>query len=220
MDSTFDRFMPINGDHDLISPNCRIGKNVRLGQCVIEEGCSIGDNVFVGHFTMIRSGVKIGKNSVIGHLVMIEADTEIGEFTTIQSQCHITKYAKIGDHTFWGPMSGCINTHRISHGRGFPAKLEGPVIKFGARIGTGALIMPGVVIGENSVVGAKSLVTKDVPDREVWLGHPARFKQMVLADEILPGKGYHETIGGDDDSERGKESPSMFAIYFGDGVRR
>ena len=164
----------------------RFGKNVRVGHnVVIDEGCSIGDDVFIGHNAVIRSGVKIGAGSVIGHLVMIERDAEIGQKVTIHDQSHITTFAKIGDFTFIGPKAMCINTRRISHGRGFEAQLEGPEIGHAARIGAGAIILPGRKIGDNAVVGAASLVVRDIPPRQIWFGSPARYNAEVPADEIM-----------------------------------
>ena len=160
---------------DRISPDCKIGENVKIGEnTIIERGCNIGNNVFIGHNTVIRSGNTIGDDSVIGHLVMIEADSWIGKNTTIQSQCHITKYAKIDDHVFIGPKAMLINTNKISHGRDFEPNLEGPHICFAARIGSGAIIMPGKIVGKNAVVGAGSVVTQNIPPEQIWYGNPAR----------------------------------------------
>lgn len=164
----------------------RFGQNVRVGEnVVIDEGCSIGDGVFIGHNTVIRSGVNIGPYSVIGHLVMIERDTAIGQKVTIQSQCHITAHAKIGDFVFIGPKAMCINTRRISHGRGFEAQLEGPEIGHGARVGSGSIILPGRKIGENAVIGAGALIVRDIPPRQIWFGAPASYHGEVPADEIM-----------------------------------
>lgn len=180
------RFESVIGDRDPVSPNCKIGKNVRLGEgVVIDDGCEIGDNVFIGHYTVLRDKVTIGDNSIIGHLVMIESETWIGKFTTIQSQCHITKFARIDDHVFFGPKAMLINTQKISHGRNFEPELKGPHINFAARIGSGSIVMPGVIIGKNSVVGAGAVVTKNVPDFEIWFGNPARFQYLVSKSEIL-----------------------------------
>jgi acetyltransferase-like isoleucine patch superfamily enzyme len=171
---------------DPISFESKFGENVRIGEnVIIDPGCTIGNNVFIGNNTMIRSGVEIGDNSIIGHLVMIESDTKIGRRVTIQSQCHITKNAMIADRCFLGPMAMLINTRNISHGRDYDAILEGPNIKFGCRIGSGAIIMPGVTIGENVSVGAGAVVTRSIPDGEIWLGVPARFKGKTPKRELL-----------------------------------
>ena len=177
----------IRGNEDPISIDARIGENVTIGFNVIIDGdCKIGNNVFIGNNTMIRSGVAIGDDSIIGHLVMIESGTTIGLKVTIQSQCHITKNAVIENHCFFGPMAMCINTRNISHGRNYEAILEGPHIKFGCRIGSGAIIMPGVTIGENVSIGAGAVVTRSIPDGEIWLGVPARFRGKTPKRELLP----------------------------------
>jgi UDP-3-O-[3-hydroxymyristoyl] glucosamine N-acyltransferase len=151
-----------------VHPDTRIGSGVKIGDSVVDAGCVICDRVFIGHNCVIRNNVYIGDDSVIGHNVVIEADTVIGRGTTIQSQCHITKNAIIGNNCFFGPTAVMINTHRISHGRGFEPELKGPEIGDACRIGTGALIMPGVKVGRNSVIGAGSLLTKDVGAGEIW----------------------------------------------------
>lgn len=175
-------------DGAVIHPSVCFGKDVTIGfHVVIDENAKIGSNVFIGHNTVIRSGVVIGRDSVIGHNVVIEADTVVGERVTIQSQCHVTKNARIGDRCFFGPMAMMINTRRISHGRGFKAHLEGPVIGRAARIGAGAIVMPGCKVGDNAVVGAGSILTsgKEVPAREIWFGFPAIYRGKVEEDEIL-----------------------------------
>lgn len=152
----------------------------KVGQgVVIDENVTLGKNVFIGHNTVIRSGVTIGDNTVIGHLVVIEADTKIGNNVTIQSQCHITKLATIEDRVFFGPKAMLINTHKISHGRNFEANLQGPTIKYGARIGAGAVIMPGIVIGREAMIGANSTVTKDCKDFGIYIGSPAGYKKDI-----------------------------------------
>jgi len=180
------RFQRVTKEDGPIHWSVKFGTGVKVGEnAVIDEGCSIGDGVFIGHNCVIRSGVKIGAGSVIGHLVMIERDAEIGQKVTIHDQCHITTFAKIGDFVFIGPKVMCINTRRISHGRGFEPELEGPEIGYAARVGAGAIILPGRKIGENAVVGAASLVVRDIPPRQIWFGNPAKYRSEVPADEIM-----------------------------------
>ena len=168
-------YTELRAGEEQISFRARFGARVKVGfGVVIDENVIIGNDVFIGHNTIIRSNVSIGDGSVIGHLVMIESDTSIGEKVTIQSQCHITKNAAIADHVFMGPMAMCINTKNISHGRGYDPKLQGPIIGFGARIGSGAILLPGSEIGQNAVVGAGAIVNGKVPERKIYYS-----KQMV-----------------------------------------
>ena len=147
----------------------------------------IGNDVFIGHNTVVRSNVSIGDGSVIGHLVMIESDTSIGQKVTIQSQCHITKNAVIADRVFMVPMAMCINTKNISHGRGYKPKIQGPIIGFGARIGSGAILLPGTEIGQNAVIGAGAIVNGKIPDRMVFFSRKmmAEYQGEVDPREIL-----------------------------------
>jgi len=77
------------------------------------------------------------------------------------------------------------NTRKISHGRSYEPEIEGPVIKYGARIGSGAIILPGITIGREALVGAGCVVTKDVPDYTVFMGIPGECKGEVPEDERL-----------------------------------
>lgn len=175
-----ERYEIIGGGYGPIHWTVKFGKGVKIGRnVVIDEGVTVGNNVFIGHNTVIRSGVKIGNNSIIGHLVVIEADTTVGEHVTIQSQCHITKLAVIENDVFFGPMAMCINTQHISHGRSFKPKLNGPRIKRGARIGSGSVLMPGVIIGEEAEIGANSTITKNCDAFGVYIGSPAVKKRRV-----------------------------------------
>jgi acetyltransferase-like isoleucine patch superfamily enzyme len=163
------------GHFSVIRDGCYIDDRSRIGFfTVIDEKCRFGTNVFVGNQTMIRSNVTVGNDSTIGHSVVIESDTTIGDRVTIQSQTHITGHALIENDVFIGPNATTSNTRHISHGRAFRPVIMGPIIRRAARIGAGATLLPGITIGENSVVGAGATVTKDVPDYEIWIGNPAK----------------------------------------------
>lgn len=179
-----ENYIKVCSDNSPIHWSVKFGKNVKLGEnVVIDENVIIGDNVFIGHNTVIRNNVKIGNGTVIGHSVVIESDTVIHDKVTIQSQCHITKYADIGDRVFFGPKAMCINTYHISHGREFKPKLKGPKIGFGCRIGAGAVLMPGVTLGREVEIGANSTVTKDCDSFWVYIGSPAKKTRPVHEDE-------------------------------------
>lgn len=169
----------------LIHESAIFGDKVKIGfGVVIEDNVFIGNNVFIGHNTVIRNNTIIGNNVAIGQLVMIESDVIIGDNVTIQPQCYITKYTKVEDWVFFAPRSMCINTYHISHGREFPANLQGPKICFGDRIGAAAVIMPGVVVGREAEIGANSTVTKDCDPYCVYFGSPARKKREVYNHEL------------------------------------
>lgn len=171
----------------MIAENCQMGVGVKMGHgVVIDRNCIIGNNVFIGHNSVIREGCRIEANVVIGHLCLVERDTRIKYGTVIQSQTHITAMATIGEMCYFGPCVCCINEWHISKWRERTLKqeLRGPQIGDGCRIGARSLIMPGIKIGNNAVVGAGSTITKDIGDREKWVGPQAVLKGLVPESEI------------------------------------
>ena len=152
---------------------------------MIEKSCSIGDNSIIGHHCVLRPQTKIGQNCVIGHLTVFEGETAIGNRVLIHAQCHITKGVVIEDDVFIAPFFCGANTPRIVHGRGYPLEIKPYRIKRGARIAIGVIVLPGIIIGENALVGAGSVVTHDIPAGEIWFGNPATKHGDVPRDERL-----------------------------------
>ena len=180
------KYLNALGNNPPIHPDTKFGKNVRLGYgVVIEKDCEIGDNSFIGHHTILRPRTKIGNDCVIGHLTVFEGDSTIGDRVLIHAQSHITVDVTIEDDVFIAMFFCGANTKKIKHGRDYDLKVTGYKIRRAARIGIGVLLLPGIEIGENSLIGAGSVVTKDVPPREVWFGNPAIKHRNVPEDEIL-----------------------------------
>ena len=114
---------------------------------------------------------KIGKGTIIHAPVWVGKDVSIGQRVKIQTFAFIPDRLKIEDDVFIGPSVTFTNDkHPPSHGKGWTNTL----IKRGAVIGAGATILPGITVGINSIIGAGSVVTKNVPDGETWVGNPAR----------------------------------------------
>jgi UDP-2-acetamido-3-amino-2,3-dideoxy-glucuronate N-acetyltransferase len=180
------RYQDLLSGRHRIHYDTRFGKNVRLGEGVVIEGdCSIGDNCVIGHYVILRPGTKIGNDCTMGHHTVFEGDCDIGNRVLIHAQCHITKDVIIEDDVFIAPFFCGANTMRIKHGRDYPLVINGYRIRRAARIAIGVLVLPGVEIGENALIGAGALVTKDVPAGEIWVGVPARKVGDVPEDEIL-----------------------------------
>ncbi|MBD9513116.1 acyltransferase [Pseudomonas sp. LABIM340] len=141
----------------------------------VQDNVEIGPQSRVGSMTLIHSGARIGAGVTIGSHCNI-CDCRIGERVSIQTACHITRGVVIEDDVFIGPHVVTLND-----------KLKGgpmvyPRICRGARIGGGSVILPGVTIGENAVVGAGSVVTKDVPAGATVIGNPARSRAGVTVE--------------------------------------
>jgi acetyltransferase-like isoleucine patch superfamily enzyme len=149
-------------------------------------GVEIGDRTRIGSFVLIREGTRIGRDCLIGSYVDIEGDVTIGDRVSLQSGCYITRGVVIEDLVFFGPHVVTMNDKRICHLRPALAFVRAaPRILRAARVGGGAVLLPGVTVGENAFVGAGTVVTKDVPDHAVVVGNPARFIGWVPEGERL-----------------------------------
>ena len=165
----------------------KVGKGGFVAEtAIIYHDVEIGDNSKVFDLVVLREGTRIGKNTTIGNSVCGEPDVKIGDYCSINTQSHLTGGIIIGDRVFFGPNVTTINTRKISFGRGYEVVREAPIIKYGARIGGGAVVLAGVTIGEQAMIGAGAVVTRDVPAHEVWVGNPARKLRDVPEDELLP----------------------------------
>lgn len=161
---------------------CFIGKNVKLGKDVqispmvlIDDNVTIGDGTFIGYGCVIRPGTSIGYDCSFGHLNVIEGCI-IGNRVGIHAQCHLTKGTIIYDDVFMGALCWTSNTKNIDHGRGLNPKVLGPTFERACGIGSGVGFLPDVRIGENSIIGAGSVVTKNVPAKVKIFGIPAKIK--------------------------------------------
>lgn len=149
---------------------------------VVYAGNQIGENFQTGNKVNIRELNRFGDQVSIGTLSVVEHHVDIGNNVRIHSQVFIPEYSILEDNVWIGPNVVLTNA-KYPLSPGVKEHLKGPIIKRGAKIGANATLLPGVVIGENAMVGAGSVVVKDVPDGMVVVGNPARVIKTV---EELP----------------------------------
>ncbi|HEY7380028.1 MAG TPA: DapH/DapD/GlmU-related protein [Gaiella sp.] len=152
---------------------------------IVFAGSTIGERVILGDQSCVRERVTIGDDVVLGRGSLIENDTVVGAMSRIQAEAYITAYSTLEEHVFIAPCVVTTNDNFMGRTERRHALMRGPTIRRGARVGGGAILCPGVEIGEEAFVGAGAVVTKDVPPRVVVVGNPARVLRAVAEDELL-----------------------------------
>jgi len=149
---------------------------------IVFAGSRIGARVIVGDQACVRERVEIGDDVVVGRGVLVENDTTIGALTKIQAEAYITAYSTLEESVFIAPCVVTTNDNFMGRTERRHELVKGPTIRRGARVGGGAILCPGVEIGEEAFI---AVVTKNVEPRMVVVGNPARVLRSVSADELL-----------------------------------
>ena len=145
----------------------------------VDDGAKIGDDTKIWHFVHVRSGATIGKNCIIGKSCYIDQGALIGNNVKIQNFVSVYRGVEIADDVFIGPSTTFTND---LYPRAFiwnEARVGKTLVGKGASIGANSTIICGVKIGEYAMVGAGSVVTKDVPPYTLVYGNPAEAKCFV-----------------------------------------
>ena len=152
---------------------------------IVFAGSRIGARVILGDQSCVRERVTIGDDVVLGRGSLVENDTTVGAMTRIQADVYITAYSTLEEHVFIAPRVVTTNDNFMGRTEQRHELMKGPTIRRGARVGGGAILCPGIEIGEEAFVGAGAVVTKDVPPRVIVVGNPARVLREVPEDELL-----------------------------------
>jgi len=159
----------------------KIGKNsiIRSG-AIIYSNVQIGDNFKTGHGVMIRENTIIGHDCVVGTKAILDGYVKIGNKSFVQSGCYITQSTEIGDSVFIAPNVVTLDNKHIIMGEG----LKGPKIGNCVRVGGNTTILPWVKIGDHSLIGAGSVVSKDIQTKSLAYGNPTRFIRKLTDKEV------------------------------------
>jgi acetyltransferase-like isoleucine patch superfamily enzyme len=156
---------------------------------IVFAGSQIGARCIVGDQSCIRERVTMADDCILGRGSLIENDTTVGEGTRIQAEAYVTAYSTLEEDVFIAPCVVTTNDNFMGRTEKRKALMKGPTIRRGARIGGGAILCPGIEIGEEAFVGAGAVVTKDVPPRVLVVGSPARVLRDVAPAELRENGG-------------------------------
>jgi acetyltransferase-like isoleucine patch superfamily enzyme len=150
------------------------GAVVRAG-AVVYAGSEVGAGTVVGHHTLLRSFVTVGDESQLGHHLTIERATRIGSRVRCSPGSHITSSCVLADRVFLGAGVRTVNDREmIWRDPERSPELIPPTFWYASRVGSGSVVLGGVSVGDHALVGAGSVVTRDVPSKAIVYGVPAR----------------------------------------------
>lgn len=142
------------------------------------DSTQIGDNTKIWEFSHILKGATIGENCNICAHTFIENDVVIGDNVTIKCGVYIWDGVRLGNNVFIAPNVTFTNDIR-PRSKQYPLKFKETIVQEGATIGANVTIIAGNTIGKFSMIGAGSVVTKDIPNNTLWYGNPSRFVAYI-----------------------------------------
>jgi acetyltransferase-like isoleucine patch superfamily enzyme len=152
---------------------------------VVFAGTRVGAGVIIGDQSCVRERCELGDEVLVGRGSLVENDTTIGARTKIQANAYVTAYSRLEEDVFIAPCVVTTNDNFMGRTERRHELRKGPTIRRGARIGGGAVLLPGIEVGEEAFIGAGAVVIGDVAARTVVVGNPARQIREVPEDELL-----------------------------------
>jgi acetyltransferase-like isoleucine patch superfamily enzyme len=168
-----------------VGDSCIVGTGV-----VLYRGAAIDAKVLLADLCTVRENVTIGRGTIVGRGVTVENVCTIGRYCKLESECYITAYSELEDRVFVAPGVVTSNDNFVGRTAERFKHFKGVRVKKGGRIGAGAVVLPGITIGEDGLVAAGSVVTRDVPPRTIVLGAPAKVWREVPVEQLLENQGW------------------------------
>jgi UDP-2-acetamido-3-amino-2,3-dideoxy-glucuronate N-acetyltransferase len=153
-------------------------------QAIVFAGATVGTGAILGDQSYVRERATIGERTLIGRGSCVDNDVRVGDRVSVQTGVYLTAFSVVEDDVFVGPCA--MTTNDDTMGRHGPDHaLRGATLRRACRVGGGAVLTPGIEVGEEAFVAAGALVTKDVPARAVVMGVPARVVREVPDEDLL-----------------------------------
>lgn len=167
-------------------PGLSVGAGTKIGVgTVVYAGTTVGPDCFIADGAQVRERCEIGERVIVGHAATVENDCKVGSRTKIQTGAYITAHSVLEEDVFIAPMVTTTNDNYIGRTEKRFEHRKGVTVRRAGRVAAGAVILPGVEIGQEAVVAAGSVVTRDVPPFKVVMGVPARVVRDVPEEQLL-----------------------------------
>ena len=176
---------------DAALPPCQIGDDCIVGtSVVIYRGCSIGCKVLIADLSSVRENVRIGNGTIVGRGVAIENFCTVGEYCKLETNVYLTAYSTVEDRCFIAPCVATSNDNFVGRTKERFKHFKGLTLRKGGRIGANATILPGKEIGEDALVAAGAVVTRDLQPRKIYAGVPAKELRGVPDPQLLENQDF------------------------------
>jgi len=175
-------------------PPCNIGDDCMVGTSVIVyRGCSIGNKVLLADLSTVRENVNVGTGTIIGRGVAIENFCTVGEYCKLETNVYLAAYSTVEDRCFIAPCVATSNDNFVGRTKERFKHFKGLILRKGGRIGANATILPGKEIGEDALVAAGAVVTRNIPPRKIFAGVPANELKDVPEPQLLKNQDFGST---------------------------
>lgn len=177
-------------------PPATIGDRSIIGtHAVIYRGATLGNKVLVADLATIRENVTIGECTIVGRGAAVENQCTIGNYCKLETNVYITAYSTLGDRVFVAPGVLTSNDNFIGRTEERFKHFKGVVAARGARIGVGAVVLPGKSIDADALIAAGAVLTQDAPAHTIMAGVPAKSFRKVPDEQLLDAQDWPDVTG-------------------------